>query len=94
MELRGRKVLDWRFSIVETAGFAFSLTSLAVAITVWSLTTFQSKAEAIEASSQTERRIEKIDIEMNEVRNALYRIQSQTAFIAGRMGFKEPSKED
>lgn len=88
MEKFGKGVLQWRFSIIESFGLAFSLCSVAVSITLWSVTTFQSKADASVAKIEGEQRVEKIELEIREVRQTLFRIQSQTSFIAGRMGFK------
>lgn len=47
MDTKGR-FIDWRFSAAELIAGMLSLTSIAVGITLWSVSTFQSKDDAIE----------------------------------------------
>lgn len=91
MEHKG-KILDWKFSPIEMLGFAFSLASLAVGITMWSLTTFQSKQEAREATQtidakieSVEKRVERQEEQMNAMRTSLEGVAKNVEYIRGRL---------
>jgi hypothetical protein len=84
VETRGR-ILDWRFSLAETAMGMVSIATLAVGITTWSLSTFQSKQDASEMKQQFERRIEGVEGEMRVMRSSLDRIAGNVEYIRGRL---------
>ena len=79
------KLSGWRFSLVETAGFAFSLASVAVAITLWTVSTFQSKDEAKEIKAQLESRIVSIEAETRALRDSMNGVAKDVSYIRGRL---------
>lgn len=84
MEAKGR-FFDWRFSPVEMIGFGFSIATVAVSITLWSVSTFQSKQDAIEVRQQIERRIDAIESQVNTMRQSLENVARDTSYIRGRL---------
>lgn len=88
MDTRG-KFLEWRFSPIETVGAAFSLATMAVGITLWSVTTFQSKSDAAEMKFNLERRIESIEAQMSTMRSSLEVVARDTAYIRGKLEPKQ-----
>lgn len=88
MDTRG-KFLDWRFSPIETIGAAFSLATMAVGITLWSISTFQSKSDAQEMKVNLEKRIESIENQMVTMRSSLEVVARDTAYIRGKLEPKQ-----
>lgn len=88
MDTRG-KFLDWRFSPIETIGAAFSLATMAVGITLWSISTFQSKSDAQEMKINLEKRIESIENQMVTMRSSLEVVARDTAYIRGKLEPKQ-----
>jgi hypothetical protein len=81
----GRSVIGWRFNLGETLGFGFSLASVAVAITLWSVTNFQSKVDAAEEKHSMEKRIEAVEIQMVLVRSSVDSVAKDVSYIRGRL---------
>jgi hypothetical protein len=88
METKGR-FIEWRFSPIETAGAAFSLASVCVGITLWSVSTFQSKVDAQEVKVHLEKRIENIEAQMATMRMSLEAVARDTSYIRGRLEPKQ-----
>jgi vacuolar-type H+-ATPase subunit I/STV1 len=88
MDTRG-KFIEWRFSPVETIGAAFSLASVCVGITLWSVSTFQSKQDAQEVKTHLERRIENIEAQMNTIRTSLEHVARDISYVRGRLEPKQ-----
>jgi hypothetical protein len=88
MDTRG-KFIEWRFSPIETLGAAFSLASVAVGITLWSVSTFQSKVDAAEVRTHLEKRIESIEAQMTTMRASLEVVARDTSYIRGRLEPKQ-----
>jgi hypothetical protein len=88
METKG-KIIEWRFSIMETFGAALSMASLAVGITLWSIATFQRKEDAIEIKIQLERRIDVIESEVRVMRASVEGVAKDVSYIRGRIEPKQ-----
>lgn len=88
METKG-KVLEWRFSIMETVSAALSLASLAVGITLWSMSTFQRKDDAVEMKAHLERRIDGVESEMRNMRASVEGVAKDVSYIRGRLEPKQ-----
>jgi hypothetical protein len=84
------RLTGWRFSLAETAAFGFSLTSMSVAITLWTVGTFQSKEDAKEIKAQLEIRIQSIEQQTKELRNSVDGVAKDVSYIRGRL---EPKNE-
>jgi hypothetical protein len=84
MDTKG-KFIEWRFSPIETAGAAFSLASICVGITLWSVSTFQSKVDAAEVKVHLEKRIENIEAQMVTMRTSLEAVARDTSYIRGKI---------
>lgn len=90
MDTKGR-FIDWRFSAAELIAGMLSLTSIAVGITLWSVSTFQSKDDAIEVKMQLERRMDSLEGQVNTMRLSLEGVARDTSWIRGRL---EPKGRD
>ena len=89
MDGKASKVDGWRFNIIETVGFGFSLASVAVAITLWSMSNFQSRAEAEEAKRVTEAKISNLEAQMSQIRSNMDTISRDVSYIRGRLEPKQ-----
>ncbi len=87
------RLMSWRFSIVETIGFGFSLASIAVGITLWSMSTFQSKEEAASVKLNLEQRVIALEGEMRELRASMQNVARDVAYIRGVLEPKAGRRE-
>jgi len=81
-----RGILDWRFSVTETAG----LISIAVAVVLWSVNTFQTKLDADRQKQETVERMESLEDEVQTMRSGVDQIGRDVSYIRG---FLEPAKK-
>lgn len=84
METKG-KVRDWTLSIPEAVGALGSSIALAVAVTVYSLTTFQSKEAAAEMKKDIERRIDSVESEIQTIRASIDGVAKDVSYIRGKI---------
>jgi len=70
---------QWRFTFSETAMGI----SVAVAITLWANTTFQTKVEAERERQQLEARLNAQETRLGAMEGAVYETRSDVAFIRG-----------
>lgn len=92
METRD-KVLEWRFTTLETLGAALSLASLAVGITLWSIATFQSRVEAIETKRELSMRIDSVEMQVQTVRTSMEGVAKDVSYIRGRLEPRSQKEE-
>lgn len=85
------KFTSWRFSVIEAIGAAISLSSLAVGITLWSISTFQNKEDAIESKRMIEARIATVEDQVRMNRASLDAMAKDVSYIRGRL---EPRLEE
>lgn len=69
---------DWRFNFIEMIGFAISFSTLAVGITLWSISTFQFKHDAVEDKKNMDTRVSNLEMITSN-------IAIDVSFIRGRM---------
>lgn len=68
---------------------AVTATALAVSITLWSVSTFQSKADAAEMKVQLERRIDSMEGRLNAVQVTVSGVAVDVSYIRGRLEPKQ-----
>ena len=65
--------------------FGLSIVTAAVGITLWSISTFESKASASQYRVTLERRVDGLEKEVNTIRETLGRVAIDVSYIRGRM---------
>jgi hypothetical protein len=96
MDVNGGRFIHWRFNSIETLGFGLSISSVAVAVVLWSFSTFKSKAEADKESVRLNRALELKDLayekrfsnledEIKVYRESVIKMSSDVSYIRGRL---------
>jgi len=81
--------IQWRFTIIETIGAAFSLATVAVAITLWSIATFQSRSEAQGEMQNTQSRLDRQQDNITRMQDKIDQIKDDVSFIRGKLESKQ-----
>ena len=76
MEQTGN-LLKWKLTLAETLAFGVTI----AVMVVWLSTNYQSKAEALKLES----RIERVEMEMSQMRAGINQIASDVSYIKGRL---------
>lgn len=76
MEQTGN-LLKWKLTLAETLAFGVTV----AVMVVWLSTNYQSKAEALKLES----RIERVEMEMSQMRAGINQIASDVSYIKGRL---------
>lgn len=85
MDGAARGPMEWRFSIVETVGFGFSIACVTVAVTLWSVATFQTKEDALSAKADVERQVQHLREEVATLRAGIDAVAKDVSYIRGRL---------
>lgn len=80
MEQRGN-LLSWKLSLAETLSFGVTI----AALVVFATSTFQSKEDGY----KLEKRIDRLEVELSNMRTILTQISSDLAYIRGRLEPKD-----
>ncbi len=88
---------QWRFSPIEMLGFGFSIACVAVSITIWTVFTFQTKADAADSKVEFNDKIRGVTKDVDMLRSDLANVRSgveaigkDVSYIRGRL---EPKSE-
>lgn len=76
MEQTGN-LLKWKLTLAETLAFGVTV----AVMVVWLSTNYQSKAEALKLES----RIERVELEMSQMREGISNISKDVSYIRGRL---------
>jgi len=83
--MQGNSFSTFRFSIYEVIAGMVSLTSLAVGITIWSITTFQTKEAGLEYKIQMEKRLDLLELEMRTLKQGIHDVARDVSWIRGKL---------
>lgn len=70
-------LLKWKLTLAETLAFGVTV----AVMVVWLSTNYQSKAEAL----KLENRIERVELEMSQMREGINKISTDVSYIRGRL---------
>ena len=70
-------LLKWKLTLAETLAFGVTV----AVMVVWLSTNYQSKAEAL----KLENRIERVELEMSQMREGISNISKDVSYIRGRL---------
>jgi len=87
--VQGNSLSTFRFSIYEVVAAMISLSTMAVGITLWSITTFQTKEVSIEQKIQIEKRLDLLEMEMRTLKQGIHDVARDVSWIRGKL---EPNK--
>lgn len=83
---------EWRFSVTETIGFGVGLATISVAITLWSISTFQTKEAAASEKAAIEVRLTSaeaqigaVDSKVDGMRSSIESVAKDVSYIRGRL---------
>lgn len=82
MNVQG-KIIKW--SIEEVVAFAVTVASITTAIILWSISNFQSKAEANDLKQTVNERLSKVELEVQILRSSVGQISVDVSYIRGRL---------
>lgn len=82
MNVQG-KIIKW--SIEEVVAFAVTIPSITTAIILWSISNFQSKAEANDLKQTVNERLSKVELEVQILRSSVGQISVDVSYIRGRL---------
>lgn len=82
MNVQG-KIIKW--SIEEVVAFAVTIASITTAIILWSISNFQSKAEANDLKQTVNERLSKVELEVQILRSSVGQISVDVSYIRGRL---------
>ena len=85
MEQVGGSMLKWRLTLAETLSFGVSVALATGGITIWSMTTFQSKTDASELRQQFEHRVNSLEEELKAIRGNMGQIAVDVSYIRGKL---------
>lgn len=85
MDSNNGRMMGWRFSIVEMVGFGFSVGAVTVAITLWSVSTFQTKVDAVAVKQDFDRQVESLKVEVATLRAGIDAVAKDVSYIRGRL---------
>lgn len=77
------KIIKW--SIEEVVAFAVTVASITTAIILWSISNFQSKAEANDLKQTVNERLSKVELEVQILRSSVGQISVDVSYIRGRL---------
>ena len=83
--MQGNSFSTFRFNIYEVIAGMISLTSLAVGITIWSITTFQTKEAGLEYKIQIEKRLDLLEMEMRTLKQGIHDVARDVSWIRGKL---------
>ena len=90
--MQGHSFHTFRFSAYEVLAGMTSLAGLAVGITLWSMTTFQTKEASNEKRAIIDRRLDQMESEVRQLNNVITGVAIDVSYIRGRMA-PEKKKE-
>ncbi len=76
MEQTGN-LLKWKLTLAETLAFGITV----AVMVVWLSTNYQSKSDAL----KLENRIERVELEMSQMREGISNISKDVSYIRGRL---------
>lgn len=74
-----------RFTPQEFITAGITLTVFAVSITLWSVSTFQTKAAAADIEVRVDKRFDSQKMRLDSIQNSLNGVATDVAYIRGRM---------
>jgi len=87
--MEGRTFSNFKFNIFEVVAAMLSLSTLAVGITLWSMSTFQTKEVSLEHKVQIEKRLDLLEFEMRTLKQGIHDVARDVSWIRGKL---EPTK--
>lgn len=84
MITKGR-FINWQFNGAEVVAGIFTVVVASVGVTLWSVSTFQSKSDAAEMKIQLQREISDVRAEVASIRSNIEAVAKDTAYIRGRL---------
>lgn len=74
-----------RQRLIDMLSVAFSVASISVAITMWVVTTFQTKADASKIEEALNKSIEEQELRLNSIFNDIFQIKNDVSYIRGKL---------
>jgi hypothetical protein len=87
--VQGNSFHTFRFSAYEVVAAMVSLSTMAVGITLWSMTTFQTKESGLEHKIQIEKRLDLLEMEMRVLKQGIHDVARDVSWIRGKLEIKQ-----
>lgn len=79
------KETGWRFSVQEVVAFLAGSVGVAVTITLWCVSTFQTRADASDFKASVEKRFEAQEMRLDSIQSSLNSMGADLSFIRGKL---------
>jgi hypothetical protein len=86
--MQGESFKTFRFSAYEVIAAMVSLATMAVGITLWSISTFQTKEEYRERQLVVERRLDILESQMRAMNDTISGVARDVSYIRGKIETK------